>query len=109
VYAALHVCYGFLFAAFSVAMTTEEFSLVKTRRKALAFAFAGLSLIGGMSLSRFFSSLLLHPAVLPASLSIGRYVVSNYDVVLLILGGTLLVSLPLTGIVPGVRRASAER
>lgn len=104
VYAALHVCYGFLFAAFSVAMTTEEFSLVKTRRKALAFAFAGLSLIGGMSLSRFLSSWLLHPAVLPAQVEMAGYVLSNYDVVLLILGSALLLSLPLTRIVPGVRR-----
>jgi MFS family permease len=108
-YAALHVCYGFLFAAFSVAMTTEEFNLVKTRRKALAFAFAGLSLIGGMSVSRFLSSLLLHPTVLPAGVQLGRYAVSNYDVVLLILGGALLLSLPLAGIVPGVRRQAAPQ
>ena len=103
VYAVLHILYGFLFAAFSVAMTTEEFNLVTTGRKALAFSFAGLSLIGGMSVSRLLSSLLLRPTVLPERLSIAGVYLSNYDAVLLGLGFAMLVTLPLTTIVPSVR------
>lgn len=103
VYALLHFIFGFFFANFSVAMTAEEFSLIRTERKALAFSFSGFAFIGGKAVSRFFSSFLLHPGVLPENLTVFGGSFSNYDLVLIIFGICLILTLPLTRIVPGVK------
>lgn len=109
VYALLHFVFGFFFANFSVAMTAEEFSLIRTERKALAFSFSGFAFIGGKALSRFISSFLLHPRILPEHITAFGRSFSNYDLVLIIFGTCLILTLPLTRIVPGVKGKLKEK
>lgn len=107
-YGGLHFFLGFMIASFSIAMTAKEYSLITTDRKALALSFTGFAFIGSRALSRLIASLLLHPAVLPRKSAVAGIMLSNYDVVLLIFGAGLLLTTPLTGIVPGLRKESGQ-
>jgi hypothetical protein len=109
VYSLLHFVFGFFFANFSVAMTAEEFSLIRTERKALAFSFSGFAFIGGKAFSRFLSSFLLHPRILPEHITAFGRSISNYDQLLIIFGISLIITLPLTRIVPGVKGKLREK
>ncbi|MFP4431652.1 MAG: MFS transporter [Spirochaetaceae bacterium] len=98
-YALFHLLLGTSEAIFSVSMTAEQFSLVREEGKALALSILSLAYVGGRAVSRFGVSLLLGSQGLPPTMTFGGYTISNYDLLLFLLAGGLLVTIPLLRLV----------
>ncbi|MBT3381401.1 MAG: MFS transporter [Lentisphaerae bacterium] len=100
----VHFGFGLIFAASSIAITTEILELLPDENKSLAGAVAQSLYVGGSALSSVLAAWVLKLGVLRESWSLGRLSMTSYDAVLLGYAGMVMLLVVTLGQVPSVLR-----
>ena len=102
--AIVNVCFGFVLAASSVAITTETLALLPRKNKSLAGAFLQSMYIGGGALSTMLVAWIIDLGLLRERWTLAGVTMTQYDSVLLAYAGMIVLLVVTLGQVPSVIR-----
>lgn len=98
------VCYGFLVACASIAVSSELLALAQPANKAVSIALGYTLYTGGMAVSRVAASLVLGSGILATQWGIGGVVFTRYHSLFLCSGIGVLAAMFLLLLLPGMVR-----
>ena len=104
----LTAAFGLVQGASGIAMTTETLSLIPTENKSLCTGLWMTLYTGGTGLSGIVFSQLLELGVFSSSWSWMEHSMSDYDGLLLLCGGMILLMTVTLGLIPSMIRKRAE-
>lgn len=98
----VHFLFGFMFASSSVAVTTEMLALIPSDYQSMATSFCVSMYKVGMSLSGVLAAGILSLRTLNESWTLWGASLSNYDTILLLAGGMVILLVVTLGLIPSV-------